>query len=101
MTQKKGTATAIRDWGARRGAVRRIFPDRRNTVRLKQDRRRLFGRRKEDREKLASIERQLNRITSYNVCYTKLLRDREIHWFHPDVNKEDVKQAVKKFLTVG
>ena len=26
--------------------------------------------------------------------------DREIHWFHPDVNKEDVKQAVRKFLTV-
>ena len=27
--------------------------------------------------------------------------DREMRWFHPDVNREDVKQAVKKFLQVA
>lgn len=59
MAQKKQSAAAVRDWGARRGKIRRVFPDRRNTVRLKRDRRHLFGRRKEDREKLASMEKQL------------------------------------------
>ncbi len=57
--QDKDSASARTEWGFRRNTVRRIYPDRRTRVRLKPDRRRGFGRRKQDLEEAAALEKQL------------------------------------------
>ncbi|MFQ5937011.1 MAG: tetratricopeptide repeat protein [Acidiferrobacterales bacterium] len=58
--QKKVPAKAAKEWGSRRKRVRRVFPDRRSSARLKPDRRHGPGRRKEDKILLELLERKLS-----------------------------------------